>query len=216
MAICDGQALMHLVLFWRDEIPADWPGLPGRDPRIAAEVPVTFGEPNASRSKTEQSLTVRGYGLAVVSNLYGRMDGPLIRRFIRKRFNNDIHAATIYKSNYAVVAPYGVEKFAWDPQKRKLESVWSSPVMSCPNGIPTMSEATGLFYFIGQSDSNWTLEAVNWETGESVFQQKISRSFKHNSFYSATEIGLGGNIISGAYGGIMRFSGWPSKRVTVD
>ena len=39
VVITDGQALMHLVLFWRDEVPDDWePIAPGKDPRIACEI----------------------------------------------------------------------------------------------------------------------------------------------------------------------------------
>ena len=68
VAITDGQRLMHLTLFWRDEIPADWKGLPNRDRRIACEFPVTFGDPNATESITEQSVMTRGYSFVVVNN----------------------------------------------------------------------------------------------------------------------------------------------------
>ena len=45
VAITDGRDLMHVVLLWRDEIPAGWqPIAEGYDPRIACEFPVTFGE----------------------------------------------------------------------------------------------------------------------------------------------------------------------------
>ena len=203
VAICDGQALMHMVLLWRDEIPADWQGLPGRPRRVAAEVPVTFGKPDAVATTTEQSLTVRGHEICVVSNQYGEL-GPLLRRLVRRRMGNDVGTVTIYRSNVPHIAPHGVEKFAWDPTSRQLKSVWSNQ-LSCPNGIPTMSEATGLLYLIGQRDGDWCLEAVDWQTGRSVFHRRMSGASKLNSFYAATEIIHGGQIMTGTFGGVLRF-----------
>jgi hypothetical protein len=211
VVISDGQSLMHMALFWRDEIPADWTGLPGRDRRIAAEVPITFGDPEARRSTTEQSLTVRGYGIVAVSNLYGKLS-PLMRQLVRRRLGNDVHNATIYRSNRPEIAPYGIEKFQWNPETRKLESVWANRSLSCPNGIPTMSAATGLFYCMGQREGQWTLEAVNWATGESAFHQPLSPGSKSNSFYAATEIAAEGTILTGTYGGVLKLGGNPSAK----
>ncbi len=202
VVIADGQALMHIVLFWRGEIPADWQGLPGRDRRIAAEYPVTFGDADAVVSTTEQSLTVRGYEIAAVSNRYGELP-RFFKRFARKRMGNDIGKMTIYRSNHPSIAPYGVEKFVWDPQRRSLRTAWSNPAISCPNGIPTMSEATGLMYCIGQRDGCWTMEAIDWDTGKSAFHNKLAKNADFNSFYAATEIGGDANILTGTFGGLL-------------
>ena len=60
VVITDGQELMHLVLMWRDRIPAGWkPIRKGADRRIACEIPVTFGDESAERSLSEQSVLVR-------------------------------------------------------------------------------------------------------------------------------------------------------------
>ncbi len=57
VVITDGQDVMHLVLMWRDDIPSGWePIAPGKDLRIAAEVPVTFGNPDAEVAYSEQSV----------------------------------------------------------------------------------------------------------------------------------------------------------------
>jgi hypothetical protein len=204
VAICDGQQVMHLVLYWRDEIPADWAGLPGRDRRIAADVPVRFGDRSASSSTTEQSLVVRGHEIAVVSNVYGSFR-PIAQRYIRRRLGEDLHTATIYKSNDARIAPHGIEKFAWDSSRRRLTSSWANRRISCPNGVPVMSEATGMLYCIGQRDGQWTLEALNWETGESAFHRRLSSAAKYNSFFAATQVGADGSVITGTYGGILKF-----------
>jgi hypothetical protein len=69
VVITDGQQLMHLVLFWRDDIPEKWePIASGKDRRIAAEVPVTFGDAAATSSVSEQSVLIHGYGAVVVNN----------------------------------------------------------------------------------------------------------------------------------------------------
>ncbi len=210
VVIGDGQTMMNIVLIWRNELPADWQGLPAKHPRIAAEVPATFGRTDAERSTTEQSLTVRGYEVVAVSNLYGELS-PRLRRFVRRRMGNNINHATIYRSNQPDVAPYGVEKFAWNPRKREFTSVWANPEISCPNGIPTMSEATGLLYCIGQRDGHWTLEGLDWKSGRSIFFRQLSRGSDNNSFYAATEIGLQGSIYTGTFGGMLKFA--PSNKV---
>jgi hypothetical protein len=191
VVITDGQELMHLVLFWRAEIPADWEQIPGtRDRRIAAQVPVTFGDPAAERSLSEQSVCVRGYGSLVVNNL---LDAPVNDRLL-----------AILLSGVPEIAPYGAEKFEWDPGIRQLRSVWANPEISLPSGIPTMSAAPGLIYDVGQRGGVWTLEAVDWDTGESVFFREIGSELKFNSSYAATEIGLGSGVYSGALFGLIR------------
>jgi hypothetical protein len=200
VVITDGQALTHLVLFWRDAIPADWqPIAPGKDRRIAAEVPVNFGDSSLQSSMSEQSVLVRGYGAVVVSNDY-RVTAQSSNAWLA----NLINGYVVFYSNTARYAPYGVQKFEWNPQNRTLETDWVNAAISCPNGIPTMSSATGLFYCIGQRGGVWNVEALDWETGVSVFYRPISRWFFHNSFYAATQVGPYGDIWSGTFSGVMR------------
>jgi len=191
VVITDGQELMHLVLFWREEIPADWVQIPGtRDRRIAGQVPVTFGDPDATLSLSEQSVCVRGYGALVVNNL---LQAPVNERLL-----------AILLSGDPDIAPYGVEKFEWDPVTRELRSVWVNPAVSLPSGIPAMSAATGLVYDVGQRAGVWTLEALSWDTGESVFSYVFGPELKYNSAYAATEIGLAGGLQSGTLLGMVR------------
>lgn len=198
VVICDGQDVMHIVLFWRDEIPEDWePIAQGKDRRIAAEVPVKFGDPNAEFTSTEQSVLVWGYEAVVVNNYYG------------PNAITGIFAALF--SNLPQFAPYGVQKFRWDPDNRQLISVWSNPSISCPNSVPTMSSSSGLMYCIGQRDSVWTLEAVSWETGESAFYEILGSELKYNSYYAATEIGPSRNIINGAVYGVLDIRPKPNR-----
>ena len=195
VVITDGQDVMHLVLIWRDGIPDGWePIAPGKDRRIAAEVPVTFGDPDARVSYSEQSVLVRGYGAVVVNNRLGcdafRSLPPALQPF------------SMLFSNLPGIAPYGIEKFVWDPEKKELALAWSNREISLPNAIPTMSAETGAVYCVGQRRGAWTLEAVDWETGASRFHYLIGYSVFYNSFYAATEIGPDGAIYYGTFCGI--------------
>jgi hypothetical protein len=192
VVITDGQDLMHIVLFWRDEIPADWVRIPGtRDRRIAAQVPVRFGDPLATKSLSEQSVCVRGYGALVVNN--------------QLRLPVDSRILALLLSGDPAIAPYGAEKFQWDPEARELRSAWVNGRVSLPNGIPCMSAATNLVYDIGQRAGIWTLEALDWDTGESVFHREVGPDLKFNSAYAATEVGLFGSLCTGTLTGMERF-----------
>ena len=195
VVITDGQDVMHLVLMWRDELPPGWePIAPGKDPRIAAEVPVTFGDPDAEVSYSEQSVLVRGYGAVVVNN---RLNLDVLRTL-----PPNLQPFSMLLSNLPGIAPYGIEKFVWDAEKKEMELAWSNRDISLPNAIPCMSAQTGLVYCIGQRCGAWTLEALDWETGVSRFFYVIGYGIFHNSFYAATEIGAGGEIYYGTFCGI--------------
>ncbi len=187
VVITDGQELMHLVMFWREEIPQDWQAIaPGKDRRIAAEIPITFGDEDATHSISEQSVLILGYQVVVVSNDYGEEAGSGMMPVIQG------------------LPAWGVEQFTWDPETRVLKQSWFNKDVGCPNGIPTMSAASGLFYCIGKREDNWTLEALDWGTGESAFFKVIGEDGKYNTTYAATEVGHNGNIITGTFKGVVQ------------
>jgi len=196
VVITDGQRLMNIVLFWREKIPADWKQISGtKDRRIAAQTSITFGNREAKKSSSEQSVCIRGYGALVVNN--------------ELNIDTDKRVWAIIRSGDPDVAPYGAEKFVWNPAKRELKSVWSNKEISFPNGIPCMSAATNLIYDVGQRNGTWTFEALDWDTGKSMFHYGIGKRFWYNSTWAATAIGPYGTINSGAFLGIM--SAFPDK-----
>jgi hypothetical protein len=190
VAITDGSQLMNMVLFWRDSIPEDWQQIPGtKDRRIAAQVPVRFGDPDAKHSQTDQSLCVRGYGAVVVNNELGADLGN--------------RTLNIIISGIPGIAPKGIEKFEWNPKMKTFSSVWANKDISIPNGIPCMSAATKLCYAVGKRGIFWTLEALDWDTGESVFYSNIGIGLQYNSAYAAAQVGLDGCIYSGTAIGLV-------------
>ncbi len=227
----DGQELMHLVFMWRDEIPDDWqPIVPGKDRRIACEIPVRFGDPQAIRSLSEQSVLVRGYAAVVVNNLL--QDEPAFWQRIPDTISGSLAA---FAGGNPDIAPYGIERIDWQTTTRRCQQVWVNQNLSIPNGIPTMSEATGLFYGIGQRAGTWGLEAVDFATGESAFfvpsrqttcslasvQQIHSLGLRftavipallanphncENSIFAAAEVGPDSTIYTGTLLGVSKFS----------
>ncbi len=191
VAIADGGTLMGVNYFWRSKIPADWVGLPGKDKRLAADVPITFGDPQATRSVTEQSLTGRGYDVMAVNNAYG----------FPFNISSGFSQLAVFFSGNVGIQPFGAEKFSWDPASNTLKRAWVNKTVSCPNGIPGMSAATGLAYCWGARNGWWTFEAIDWKTGASAFSRAASYEAYDNSVYAGMEIGPFGSAAQGTLGG---------------
>jgi hypothetical protein len=228
VVITDGQELMHLVLMWRDEIPGDWtPIAPGRDPRIACEIPVKFGVNSATRTLSEQSVLVRGYSSVVVNNLLLGESG------IPTSIGALATAVAALRGGDPVLAPRGAERIDWDPATRTCSTVWTNTSVQLPNAIPTMSAATGLMHAIGQRQGVWGLETLDYDTGVSVAfnpsaqttcsqvvldavagsvlgpvlspQLETYPASCENSFFAATEVGPDGVVYTGTFQGASRF-----------
>ncbi len=148
IVITDGQSQNHVVMFWRDEIPRDWkPIEPGKDRRIACEVPITFGDPSTTEAKSEQSVLTRGYSAVVVNNVLA-LDEALAA--VPPPYN--VLAQLL--GNVPGNAPMGIERIDWDPRTRTCRSVWGNPEVSIPNSIPTMSTESGLVYGAGSETAS--------------------------------------------------------------
>lgn len=193
VVIADGEKKMNIVAFWRDEIPQGWKPIPGFSERVAGITPILFGDPSRERSITDQSLLVRGYEAVAVNNDYGDHQASVWSNFW-----------IILWSNYKDYAPYGIEKFEWDPGQKVLRSVWANSKLSVPNGIPTMSSETNQIYYLGQHEEKWTVEGVDWTTGELSFRYPLENEVKYNSYYAAMEIGYDGSLVTGTVGGALR------------
>lgn len=120
-------------------------------------------------------------------------------------------------------APYGIEQFEFHPIQRKIRNTWANAYISIPNGIPSMSDETELMYGIGKRPSvgnhakagpfrgTWTLEAIDWWRGSSVFYYPLGVSGMYNSIYAGTEVGADCEIITGTLGGVVRIRPRPAR-----
>jgi hypothetical protein len=196
VVITDGSKVMNLTLLWRDEIPEDWPGLPGApDRRIAGMLPANMGNPRIEAIKSEQSVVVAGYGALVVNNeprnapwyLPGRARALLVG----------------YLGSHPRHQPFGVQRFVWRPRERRLEEAWVNRRVSSPSCVPIVSRDSNLVYLIGARDNRWTLEALDWDTGASRFHYGIGGQ-RYNPFFSGTLLDEAGRIHFGSVWGRVR------------
>jgi hypothetical protein len=198
VVLTDGQPQMNVVLFWRDGVPADWKQLPGTpDRRIAGQALVTMGDDSLTRIQSEQSVVVAGYGAMVVNNHPRNIPWYLPER-----------AATLlisYLGSNPRHQPYGIQKFAWDPQSRTFGPAWVNRDVSSPSTVPIVGVGANTAYLIGARDNQWTLEALDWDTGNSRFHYVIGGQ-RYNVLFSGTLIDMDGRIHYGTPWGRVRLN----------
>jgi hypothetical protein len=192
VVIGDGAKLMNLALFWRDEIPSDWKGLPGKDRRLACETPVTFGDPAASQTQTEISFVVRG-NAAIVANSQLNSDEALALL----PAGNPRLIVTGIASGIPGIAPRGLERIDWDPKTRTCRTQWTNREVSIPTAVPALSTQSGLIYGIGSRGGLWGLEGVDFRTGESKLRIDAGPGVEDNGAYSISVLGPDGGVWGG-------------------
>jgi hypothetical protein len=193
VVITDGNRLMNVLLFWRNEIPEDWKQLPGAPSRrVAGMQPASMGPLNLEAVQTEQSVVVAGYGAFVVNNTPSHIPDGL------PPFSHGLLVGGL--GSNPMLQPFGVQKFEWDPKARELKPDWVNIEVSSPNGVPYVSLGSNHVYFIGARNNQWTLEALNWDTGNSTFHYVIGGQ-RFNSTYSCpVPDGMGGMMFGTTWG----------------
>ena len=109
-----------------------------------------------------------------------------------------------------------------------MKTEWTNPNISCTSSIPVVTDDDVLFC-LGkrrfkdlqpqqqqqqqeqqqrqeQQQDKYTIEAIDWNTGESLFFIEISNSLLVNSLYASTGIGNNNDIVMGTLGGVLRVS----------
>ena len=128
VVITDGDTVMNMTYFWRDEIPADWEQIEGTlSRRIAGQLPANFGDPEVEQAQSEQSVVVAGYGAVVVNNQARNVPDTETGQVV-----------LIYSSflgNDPLFQPFGMQKFEWDPDARELKNAWVNTTISSPNSV---------------------------------------------------------------------------------
>lgn len=205
--ITDGDALMNLTVFWRNKIPTDWQAPEGaQSNRVAGMLPVNMGDPERTEMQSEQSVGVSGYGAMVVNNT------PRNIPWYLPQIANPLLLGALGSSPY--YQPFGVQKMQWDSEKDQLEYAWVNHEISSPNCVPMISNIDQRAYLIGARDNQWTLEALDWETGESVYHLVIGDQF-YNSVFTATRMDETGNIHYGSSWGRVRLSPKPKEELSL-
>jgi len=189
VVITDGDALMNMTYFWREEVPADWEQLPGTlSARVAGKLPVNFGDDELEAAQSEQSVVVAGYGAVVVNNVPRNVpetaQGQVVRLY------------SSYLGNEMLFQPFGIQKFEWDPEARELQEAWANPNISSPNSVPIISRSANMVYTVGARNGDWTLEGIDFTTGESAFHYVLG-SARYNSLFGGVTLDQEGRVVYG-------------------
>jgi hypothetical protein len=189
VVITDGDALMNMTYFWREDIPEGWEKLPNAlSDRVAGKLPANFGNDELEFAQSEQSVVVSGYGAVVVNNEARNVPADTIPQAVRL-YASFLGAEPLFQ-------PFGMQKFEWDPEAKKLEEAWANPNLSSPNSVPYISRDSDLVYTVGARDGLWTLEGVDFCSGESSFHYVVGGA-RHNSLFSGVHLDEEGRIIYG-------------------
>ena len=192
----DGDEVVNITYAWRDEIPDDWEQLPDAPSRrIAGLGPANMGDPDLPAIQTEQSITVSGYGAMTVNN-----EPAMLPDGIPVRGKRLLCFMLGHKPEYT---PHGLHKYEWNPVERRLDEAWVNNDVSSPNSVPFVAQASDLVYTCGSRDGMWTIEAVNWSTGESAFHYVLGGS-KFNTLGAGVTVDDDGRILYGTMYGKVR------------
>ncbi len=196
VVIGDGDDVVNITLIWRDDIPDDWRQLPNApDRRIAGIGPANMGNPDLAEIKTEQSITVSGYGAMTVNNEPASVPPGWPLR-ARRMFS-------FMLGHKAQFTPYGLHKYRWDPVRRALVEAWVNTEVSSPNSVPAVAEDSNLVFTCGTRNGKWTIEALDWETGESRFHLVVGGS-RYNTLGAGISLDEEGRLLYGTIFGKLR------------
>lgn len=191
VVITDGEQVINMVAFWRDDIPEGFEQKPGtKSRRIADQMKVTFGKENLERAQSEQSVAVYGYGAMVVNNTLPSPLPTMLENVVTSGFTRE--------------GPTGAEKFQWDTESDSWIRAWANPDLASPSTVPMISGGSNQAYVNGFVDGKWEVTGVDWDSGEVVTRLRMGKSQAYNGAYSVISMLPGGDIVLGGLFGTMR------------
>jgi hypothetical protein len=153
VAISDYGDPAKVVVFWADDIPADFKNKSGtKSRRIADQVAVKIN----ARGTIESSFVGFGNGFIAYNQLPPKPvveDGP-----------NAI-LTTLLTAGFSRPTGRGIEKFIWNKRKRRLESQWVDNNVPMTIAVPTYNQATKTVYVHGVDNGVFGIYGLDWDTG---------------------------------------------------
>lgn len=193
VVITDGADHMHLVAFWRDQIPDGWKAPPGaKSNRIAGQIAVTAGLKTLPKFiQSEQSVVVNGYGAFVVNNVGTKGEKDRL-----------IDVLTLGPINTPAT---GTQRFEWDPQAHRWHSVWARGDVVSISMVPSTSSASGIVFVNGYyKKTGWEVTGLDWKTGKTVQRVSFGQSNWGNGAYAIIQYAPNGDLIFNSVGGPIR------------
>jgi hypothetical protein len=89
--------------------------------------------------------------------------------------------------------------------QQRFEAAWVNTKISSPSCVPLVSRGSDRVYLIGARDNVWTLEALDWRSGASVFHSVIGGQ-RYNPLFSGTLLDEVGRIHYGTSWGRVRLA----------
>ncbi|MDX1734579.1 MAG: hypothetical protein R3228_09430 [Halioglobus sp.] len=201
VVITDGNDIMNVEVFWRDEIPAGWVAPAGAlSNRTAGLAPADMGNPSITAIQSEQSVVVGGYSVFVVNNEPTSVPAgfpPAARTVLVGFAGND-----------PAFAPRGIQKFTWNPLTKTFSEAWVNTYVTSANSVPIFSTANNTLYTVGARNGDWTMEAVNGYSGLSKTHY-VTGSARYNSLFSGMNLDYEGRILHTTAFGIVRYERTP-------
>lgn len=167
---------------------------------------------------TEQSPIVHGNKILVMQNAptaFGNRVIDLLQEWKIEQRVQDVDTARIRENAllFPVLfgdASHGYYQYEFDENEedpaKSLSLSWSTD-LSCPNSIPALSVAENRLYCVGRKclaseedcvpssfGGYWSIDSLNWSTGELMRSIKIGKSPEYNSMYAPMQI-LGDGLI---------------------
>jgi len=198
VVIGDGDRVVNVTLMWRDEVPDGWvPPAGAPSARIAGCRAADMGRGDLEDIQTEQSVTVSGYGAMTVNN-----DPPSLPASFPAVWRRHLAFFLGHKPEFT---PKGLQKFEWDPGLRQLREAWVNRDVPSPNSVPFVSQGADLVYTCGARDGQWTIEAVDWTSGEAAFHYVVGDS-RFNTLGGGVTLDEEGRLLYGTIFGKVRIN----------
>lgn len=186
--IADAADVNNAVLYWRDEIPADWRQLPGASSRrVAGKLPVNFGDPARTESYSENAAAVLGYGAVFGDN--------------RPLSGESATLDVVLRLTDPKLTPSGLQQFLWDPQLRQFKASWIRPDVSSPTSTPVISIPDRTIHFGSLDHGNWAWTTLDWDSGKTRAVYTLGTSQRYNPAYIAVQLLPNGDPIYAGFGG---------------
>lgn len=184
VVLVDGHSPQNrLVAFWRGEIPAEWPGLPGLDRRVAGVLALPHSTPDGDGFTAENSPAAWGNAVFIAQ---------------WAGFSPDCDA------------PRGVQRVDWDPAAQALVLRWANPDVHF-NGIPTVSAGSGVVLGSGIGDGcGYHYRALDIDTGRIVLDHPLGDTGDYLDQGNQHTIADDGSVLFAAKEGLVRVS--PPRR----
>ena len=100
----------------------------------------------------------------------------------------------------------------WNPENTEFTEAWVNKEVSSPNSVPQVSIGSNVVYTCGTRRGKWTIEVLDWTTGESLGYW-ITGDSRFNTLGSGVQLDNDGRLVFGSIFGKSRILRLPFKNM---